>query len=196
MTILNESVVLDTNVFLLGLRKAHEPSEALLASLDRLRLAFPARILRELAANLTLREIHEFYDLFDATSDVRFDWQSPPAEVVQRYRILRLQAWRRVCCRRDRDSRRSDLHHEQSAFSARNHRIPLPNPLPRRSADGDRSLLIFSGPGLNECFLQASSEVNVPPQSWPHLIPQCTQRPSALPDHAQVPESRQCSFRP
>lgn len=88
MTILNESVVLDTNVFLLGLRKAHEPSEALLASLDRLRLAFPARILRELAANLTLREIHEFYDLFDATSDVRFDWQSPPAEVVQRYRIL------------------------------------------------------------------------------------------------------------
>ena len=88
MTILNESIVLDTNVLLLGLRKAHNPSESLLAHLDRLHLAFPARILRELAANLSHPEMQEFYDLFDATSDVRFDWQPPPAEVVQRYRSL------------------------------------------------------------------------------------------------------------
>jgi predicted nucleic acid-binding protein len=88
VTILSESIVIDTNVFLLGLRKVHDASESLLANLDRLHLAFPARILRELAANLTRREIQEFYDLFDTTSEVRFDWQPPAADVVQRYRSL------------------------------------------------------------------------------------------------------------
>ena len=46
MSILNERTALDTNIFLLGLRKAHPPSERLLTHLDHLRLIIPERILR------------------------------------------------------------------------------------------------------------------------------------------------------
>jgi len=88
VTILSERTGLDTNVFLLGLRKAHSPSERLLTYLDRLHLVIPERILRELSANLTPGERDDFYDLFDATSDVLFDWTPPTDDSVQRYRAL------------------------------------------------------------------------------------------------------------
>ena len=88
MTILSERTGLDTNVFLLGLRKAHPPSERLLTYLDRLHLVIPERILRELSANLTPVEMNEFYDLFDAASDVLLDWTPPPEDIVQHYRAL------------------------------------------------------------------------------------------------------------
>ena len=88
MSILNERTALDTNVFLLGLRKAHPPSERLLTHLDHLRLVIPERILRELSANLNSAELNDFYDLFDAASDVLFDWTPPPADQVERYRAL------------------------------------------------------------------------------------------------------------
>lgn len=61
MTILNDRVGLDTNVFLLGLRKRDPHSEKLLTYLDRLRLVIPERILRELSVNLTAAEMKEFY---------------------------------------------------------------------------------------------------------------------------------------
>ena len=88
MTILSERTGLDTNVFLLGLRKAHPPSERLLTYLDRLHLVIPDRILRELSANLTPAEMNGFYDPFDAASGVLLDWNPPPDDIVERYRAL------------------------------------------------------------------------------------------------------------
>jgi hypothetical protein len=88
VTILSERTGLDTNVFLLGLRKEHPASEQLLVYLDRLHLVIPQRILRELSTNLTPAEMDEFYDLFDAGSVVLFDWTPPPEDIVQRYRAL------------------------------------------------------------------------------------------------------------
>lgn len=88
MTILNERIGLDTNVFLLGLRKIDPPSERLLTHLDRLRLVIPERILRELSVNLTAAEMKEFYDLFSADADVLFDWTPPSPNLIQHYRAL------------------------------------------------------------------------------------------------------------
>jgi hypothetical protein len=88
VSILNERTALDTNVFLLGLRKAHPPSERLLTHLNHLHLVIPERILRELSANLNSAELNNFYDLFDASSDVLFDWTPPPDDRVERYRAL------------------------------------------------------------------------------------------------------------
>ena len=88
MTILSERVALDTNVFLLGLRKGHPPSGRLLTYLDRLRLAIPQRVLRELFVNLTPAGMKGFCDLFDAQADILFDWTPPPANVAQRYLAL------------------------------------------------------------------------------------------------------------
>jgi len=88
VSILNERIALDTNVFLLGLRKAHPPSERLLTHLDHLHLVIPERILRELSANLDSAELNDFHDLFDAASDVLFDWMPPPADRVEPYRAL------------------------------------------------------------------------------------------------------------
>jgi hypothetical protein len=88
VTVLNERVGLDTNVFLLGLRKVDPHSERLLTYLDRLRLVIPERILRELSVNLTAAEMKEFYDLFGADTDVLFDWTPPSPNVVRRYLAL------------------------------------------------------------------------------------------------------------
>lgn len=88
MTILSERVGLDTNVILLGLRKQDAHSERLVAHLDRLRPAFPAQVLRELAANLTLDEMRRLHALLRLVPDSLLDWRAPPEEAVQRYRSL------------------------------------------------------------------------------------------------------------
>jgi predicted nucleic acid-binding protein len=88
VTILNERTCLDTNVFILGLRKVHPPSVELLTYLDRVNLIVPARVLNELAANLTSDEMREFFDLFEADAPVLFDWTPPPRDRAAVYAAL------------------------------------------------------------------------------------------------------------
>lgn len=91
MTIKTEWVVLDTNVWIFGLRRqpGYSACVELLNSLNQLRVKIPRQILRELQANLSDDEMRELFRLLNRYServDIQWDKVDPP--LVEKYQRL------------------------------------------------------------------------------------------------------------
>ncbi len=88
MTIGSERVVLDSNVWIFGLRRQPDRSACaeLLDQLPRLRVCLPRQILRELQANLTNEELHDLFRLLSRYPDrIDVQWERVRDEQIQKY---------------------------------------------------------------------------------------------------------------
>lgn len=95
MTIRDERTVLDTNIWIFGLRRtaAHPACASLLDRLRELTVVLPRQVLGELQTNLTDGEIREFFRLISLhPGHTALDWQRAPLALVTKYERL---AWRR-----------------------------------------------------------------------------------------------------
>ena len=91
MTIRTDRVVIDTNVWIFGLRRApaYFACTQLLDRLDELTVVLPRQILRELQANLNDEELREFFRLVNLhPTRVGLDWRKAPVEVIRKYETL------------------------------------------------------------------------------------------------------------
>ena len=91
MTIRTEWVVLDTNVWIFGLRRQPEYPACvkLLDSLNRLRVKIPRQILREPQANLSDGEMHEIFRILNRYSErVDIQWDKADPLLVEKYQRL------------------------------------------------------------------------------------------------------------
>jgi len=91
VTIRTEWIVLDTNVWIFGLRRQPEYPACvkLLNSLNQLRVRIPRQILRELQANLSDEEMHEFFRLLNRYSErVDIQWDKADPLLVEKYQRL------------------------------------------------------------------------------------------------------------
>jgi len=91
VTIRTEWVVLDTNVWIFGLRRQPEYPACvkLLSSLNRLWVKVPRQILRELQANLSDEEMHELFRLLSRYSErVDTQWDKADPLLVKKYQRL------------------------------------------------------------------------------------------------------------
>jgi len=82
MNILHSWIVLDTNIWIFGLRQ--QPGKLacahLLQHLNKLQVVIPRQVLRELEANLTTDEMHDLFRLFGyypTRIDIRWEKTSP-----------------------------------------------------------------------------------------------------------------------
>ena len=91
MNIARDWVVLDTNVWIFGLRRQPDrPACAqLLRCLSRLRVKIPRQVLLELQANLTSEEMHGFFRLF-AYDPTRMEirWEKAESDSLRRYQQM------------------------------------------------------------------------------------------------------------
>ena len=84
-------IVLDTNIWIFGLRRhVDKPFCAdLLRSLRRLHVKLPRQVLRELQANLSSSEMHELFRLFSHDpARIEIRWEKPPRALVEEYQQL------------------------------------------------------------------------------------------------------------
>ena len=91
MSIRDERIVLDTNIWIFGLRQTPEiPACAeILRSLDRLQIVLPRQILQELQANLVDNELRALFRLLHRLPLLpNIDWQKASAETVAKYRRM------------------------------------------------------------------------------------------------------------
>jgi predicted nucleic acid-binding protein len=91
MTIPDERVVLDTNVWIFGLRHHPElPACALLLErLDQIQVILPRQILRELQANLTESELRTLFNLLKQfPKQIVIHWGKAEMETVRKYQSL------------------------------------------------------------------------------------------------------------
>ncbi len=91
MSIQDEWIVLDTNVWIFGLRRVPDfPACAeLLENLTRLRVALPRQILQELQANFTEDELRALFRLLNRLPiSPKIDWQKASPETVAKYRQM------------------------------------------------------------------------------------------------------------
>jgi predicted nucleic acid-binding protein len=91
MTISDERVVLDTNVWIFGLRHHPElPACALLLDrLDQIQVIFPRQILRELQADLTESELRTLFNLLKQfPKQIVIHWGKAEIENVRKYQSL------------------------------------------------------------------------------------------------------------
>jgi predicted nucleic acid-binding protein len=91
LTIRTEWVVLDTNVWIFGLRRQPEyPACAeLLGSLNRLRVKIPRQILWELQANLSDEEMHELFRLLNRYQErIDIQWDRVDPLLVEKHQRL------------------------------------------------------------------------------------------------------------
>ena len=95
MTIRAERVILDTNIWIFGLRRtsAYEDCALLLNRLGDLTVLVPRQILRELQLNLSDDELREFFRLVSLhPARIGIDWGHAPTELVKKYEA---GGWRR-----------------------------------------------------------------------------------------------------
>ncbi|MEO6165307.1 MAG: hypothetical protein ABIP88_14340 [Candidatus Binatia bacterium] len=88
MSIQDEWIVLDTNIWIFGLRRVPGFAECaeLLGFLNRLRVLLPRQILQELQANFSESEMSSLFRLLNRLpSPPRIDWQKPAQETVAKY---------------------------------------------------------------------------------------------------------------
>ena len=88
MIIRDERIIVDTNVWILGLRRvpAYPACAALLDNLGELHIAIPRQILQELRANLREDELRAFFDLVKPHQRrIALDWQKVPVELIRKY---------------------------------------------------------------------------------------------------------------
>jgi hypothetical protein len=88
MSIRDEPVVLDTNIWVFGLRRhpAVPACAALLERLGELSIAVPRQILQELQANLSEAELTALFRLLGEIPDcVRLSWRKVRPESIRKY---------------------------------------------------------------------------------------------------------------
>jgi len=91
MSIRDEPVVLDTNVWIFGLRRHHvvPACTVLLERLGELTVAVPRQILRELQANLSDAELAALFRLLGEVPDrVKLSWRKVRPESIRKYQRL------------------------------------------------------------------------------------------------------------
>jgi predicted nucleic acid-binding protein len=91
VSIRDERIVLDTNIWIFGLRQTPEiPACAeLLRNLDRLQIVLPRQILQELQANLVDNELRALFRLLHRLPILpNSDWQKASAETVAKYQRM------------------------------------------------------------------------------------------------------------
>jgi len=91
VSIRDEWIVLDTNVWIFGLRRVPDvPACAeLLENLNRLRVVLPRQILQELQANLVDDELRELFRLLNRLPiPPKIDWQKATPETVAKYQQM------------------------------------------------------------------------------------------------------------
>ena len=91
MTILDERVILDTNVWIFGLRRHPElPACAfLLERLSQLQVILPRQVLRELQANLTEGELRTLFRLLrEFPNQTVIHWEKAKMETIGKYQNL------------------------------------------------------------------------------------------------------------
>jgi predicted nucleic acid-binding protein len=91
MTIGRDWVVLDTNVWIFGLRNQPDRSACyqILQRLSRLHVKVPRQILLELRANLSREELRDLFRLFNRYPDqVDFRWEKVDLALVHKYQQL------------------------------------------------------------------------------------------------------------
>jgi hypothetical protein len=91
MTIGHDWLVLDTNVWIFGLREQSDPPacDQLLRYLPRLYVKVPRQILLELRANLTTEEMRRFFRLLNRYPDrTEFHWDRVHMSLIRKYRQL------------------------------------------------------------------------------------------------------------
>lgn len=91
MSIQDEWIVFDTNIWIFGLRRVPEiPACAeLLEHLVRLRVVLPRQILQELHANLSEDEIRALFRLLTRVPErLKIDWEKTKPEIITKYQRL------------------------------------------------------------------------------------------------------------
>jgi predicted nucleic acid-binding protein len=91
VSIQDEWIVLDTNIWIFGLREVREFPACieLLEKLNHLRLVLPRQILQELQANLSEDEMRSLFRLLNRLPSVpRVDWQKAAQETVTKYQRM------------------------------------------------------------------------------------------------------------
>ena len=88
MSIRDEWIILDTNVWIFGLRRIPDfrACTELLENLNRLRVVLPRQILQELQANLVDDELRVLFRLINRLPiPAKIDWQKAAPETVAKY---------------------------------------------------------------------------------------------------------------
>ena len=101
MSIRDERIVLDTNIWIFGLRQSPEfPACAdLLQNLDRLQIVLPRQILQELQANLAENELRALFRLLHRLPTLpNIDWQKASGETVAKYQRMGCKLGDAVIC--------------------------------------------------------------------------------------------------
>jgi len=91
MTIRDERLVLDTNVWIFGLRRHPElPACALLLErLSQLQVILPRQVLRELQANFTESELRTLFRLLkEFPKQIVIRWEKTKVETIRKYQNL------------------------------------------------------------------------------------------------------------
>lgn len=91
MSIQDEWIVLDTNIWIFGQRRVPAFSECaeLLDLLSHLRIVLPRQILQELQANFSESEMSSlFRSLNRLPNPPKIDWQKPAQEIIVKYRNI------------------------------------------------------------------------------------------------------------
>ncbi len=91
MSILDEWLVFDINIWIFGLRRVSEIPECsqLLGLLGRLHVALPRQILQELHANLSENEISSLFHLLSRLPErVKISWDKTKPEIIAKYQAL------------------------------------------------------------------------------------------------------------
>jgi predicted nucleic acid-binding protein len=91
VSIRDEWIVLDTNIWIFGLRRVPDfPACAeLLENLNRLRIVLPRQILQELQANLVEDDLRALFRLLNRLPvSPQIDWQKAAPETVAKYQQM------------------------------------------------------------------------------------------------------------
>jgi predicted nucleic acid-binding protein len=91
VSIRDEWIVFDTNIWIFGLRKTPGlPACAqLLDQLPRLHIVLPRQVLQELQANFSDSELRSFFRLLSRYPEtLKIDWQRPKPEIIAKYQDL------------------------------------------------------------------------------------------------------------
>ena len=91
MSIQDEWIVLDTNIWIFGQRRVPGFMECaqLLDLLDRLRVVLPRQVLQELQANFSVSEMSALFRLLNRIPiPPKIEWQKPAQKTVAKYQSM------------------------------------------------------------------------------------------------------------
>jgi hypothetical protein len=88
-SIRTDPVALDTNQYVLGIRRSSATcAEILFDRVPSLRIFVPLRIVMEINRNLLEYEQQAVYDVLGSAAEVLWDYAEPPDEIVSQYKAL------------------------------------------------------------------------------------------------------------